>query len=100
MPPQKEDEREEGFARFFVEAEKSPTYWLELAKLEFTEAVLARMQELGFSKSKLAAELSVSPAMVTRIVSGKNNFELVTMVKVARALGCEFRTHLQRPEGN
>jgi hypothetical protein len=37
--------------------------------------------------------------MVTRIVSGRNNFELATMVKVARALGCEFRMHLQRPEG-
>ena len=69
------DEQEDGFAGFFAEAEKSPTYWLELAKLEFTEDVLTRMKELGWTKSQLAAALQVTPAMVTKIVSGENNFD-------------------------
>jgi outer membrane PBP1 activator LpoA protein len=35
------------------------------------------------------------PAFVTRLVSGHNNFTIATMVRVARALDCEFRCHLQ-----
>ena len=85
------------FAPFFAEAEQSPSYWVKLAKLEFTEEVLGCLKDLGMSKSQLADRLGVSPAMVTRLVNGNNNFELATMVKIARALGCEFRSHLQRP---
>ena len=85
------------FAEFFPEIGESPGYWIELAKLEFTENVLARMQELGLTKGQLAAKLGMKPAMVTRIVNGQNNFTLSTMVRVAGALGCEYRSHLQRP---
>ena len=85
------------FAEFFPEVGKEPVYWIELAKLEFTENVLARMKELGLTKGQLAAKLDMKPAMVTRIVNGQNNFTLATMVRVAGALGCEYRSHLQRP---
>ena len=88
----------ESFEEFFAQAEQRPGHWIELAKLEFTNEVIARMKELGISKSELAGSLDVRPGFVTRLLSGKNNFELATMVKLARALDCEYRSHLQ-PSG-
>lgn len=88
----------DSFEQFFQQAEERPGYWIELAKLEFTEEVHARMKQLGTSRSQLAAGLDVQPGMVTRLLSGRNNFELATMVRIARALNCEFRSHLQ-PQG-
>ena len=85
----------DSFEELFQRAEEHPGYWVELAKLEFTEEMLARMKERGISKSQLATLLGAKPAFVTRLVSGHNNFTLETMVRVARALDCEFRCHLQ-----
>ena len=96
--PSQARQADDAFAGFFTQAEASPHYWAELAKLEFTEKVLARMKELGLSRSALAARLGVQPGLVTRLLSGRNNFELGTMTKIARALDCEFRCHLQ-PQG-
>jgi transcriptional regulator with XRE-family HTH domain len=88
----------ESFEEFFIQAEQRPGHWIELAKLEFTNEVIGRMKGLGVSKSELAARLNVRPGFVTRLLSGENNFELATMVKLARALDCEYRSHLQ-PSG-
>jgi transcriptional regulator with XRE-family HTH domain len=85
----------DSFDELFQRAEGRPGYWVELGKLEFTEEMLARMKERGVSKSQLAFRLQAKPAFVTRLVSGHNNFTLETMVRVARALDCEFRSHLQ-----
>jgi cyanate lyase len=88
----------DSFEELFQRAEERPSYWVELAKLEFTEEMLARLKELGINKSEFAARLGAKPAFVTRLLSGRNNFTLETMVRVARALECEFRCHL-RPNG-
>lgn len=86
------------FAQFFVAAEQSPAYWTALARIEFTEKMLARMNELNLKRSALAERLQVKPSFVTRLLSGKNNFELSTMTRIAHALDCDFRCHLQ-PKG-
>jgi hypothetical protein len=86
----------DSFEELFQHAEQDTEYWVELAKLEFTEEMLARMQEAGMKKSQLAVTLGAKPAFVTRLVSGHNNFTLETMVRVARALNCGFRSHLER----
>jgi transcriptional regulator with XRE-family HTH domain len=83
------------FEELFERAEQRTGYWVELAKLEFTEEMLARMKAAGVTKSQLASTLGAKPAFVTRLTSGHNNFTLETMVRVARALDCEFRSHLQ-----
>ena len=85
----------QSFDEFFKQAEQKTEYWVELAKIEFTGEVLSRMKEVGLGKSALARRLDVQPGMVTRLLSGRNNFELATMVRLARALECEFRCHLQ-----
>lgn len=66
----------------------------ESAILSFTEEVLRRMEEIGMSKSELAANLTVEPAAVSKLISGSNNFTLRTMVKIARALGSRLKFSL------
>jgi sugar/nucleoside kinase (ribokinase family) len=85
----------DSFEGLFQRAEERVGYWVELGKLEFTEEMLARMKERGVKKSRLATALGAKAAFVTRLVSGHNNFTLETMVRVARALDCEFCCHLQ-----
>jgi len=88
----------DSFDEFFQRAEERPGYWAERAKLEFTEEVSAQMKQQAITRSQLASALDVQPSFVTRLLSGRNNFELATMVRLARALNCEFRCHLQ-PQG-
>src|SRR4051812_34176995 len=88
----------ESFENVFEHAEKRAGYWVELAKLEFTSKIISRMTNLGVGKSDLAKRLEVQPGMVTRLLSGRNNFELATMVRIAKALDSSFRCHLE-PSG-
>lgn len=91
-------EAENPFTALFAQAEKSPIYWEERARLEFTEKVLERMRELGINRRTLADRLGTQPGFVTRLLSGKNNFEITTMVRISRALESTFRCHLE-PQG-
>lgn len=86
------------FRDLLAEAKKGEAYWLEGAVLEFTEDMVARMAEQKVSRTDLARRIGCSPAYVTKILRGSTNFTLESMVKIARALGCEFRMHLQ-PDG-
>ena len=83
------------FGALFQEAEQSDAFWVSKAKIQFTEEMLKRMKALGMSKGVLAKALDVKPAQITRLCSGMNNFTVETMVRVARALNCEFVSHLQ-----
>jgi len=79
-------------------ARRSHLFKVETAKMEFTEELVRLMDERGFSKSDLARAIDVHPAYITKILRGTSNFTLDTMVKIATALDCEFRSHLQ-PNG-
>ena len=87
------------FKSLFTEARKDYAYWVEGTILEFTEDMVSRMEEQGVSRSELARRIGVSPAYVTKILRGSTNFTLDTMVKVARALDCDLRCHLQGAKG-
>ena len=86
------------FQALLEEAKKTPEYWVERAVLDFTEDLVSRMDAGNVSRSDLARRIRCSPAYVTKILRGSTNFTLESMVKIARALGCVLRTHLQ-PEG-
>lgn len=88
-------EKFDSFEQLFEQAERRSDYWVERAKLEFTRDILLRMEKEGVSKTELAARLEVQPGMVTRLLSGRNNFELSTMVRMAKALNCRYRSHLE-----
>lgn len=81
-----------------ADAQTRQDYWVETVIMEFTEAMLARMEERGISKSELASKMGVKPAAISKFLGGGNNFTIETMVKVAQALNCQVRVNLQ-PEG-
>jgi transcriptional regulator with XRE-family HTH domain len=76
-------------------ARETHEYRAEGASIEFTNAMLTRMRQVGVSRSKLAEKIGVNPAYVSKILRGDTNFSLATMVKIANALESEFRCHLQ-----
>lgn len=71
-------------------AEKSPEWNAEMWHIQFTEAVLARMEVLGVDKIKLGAMTGMSKSAITKFFR-YSNFSLVTMSKVAMALGLEVK---------
>jgi hypothetical protein len=85
------------FSEIFEDAEKSDSYWEELAILEFTEALIARLETLSLTKLEWAKKLDIKPSQVTRVLAGKNNFTLRTMVKLARSLQCDLAAPVLRP---
>ena len=62
------------------------TIWRSKAvSIAFT--VLALLDQKGISKQELAAKMNVKPQYVSRIVKGKANVTLETLVKIEQALG-------------
>ncbi len=83
------------FQSIFEESKKSPVFQKELAVLEFTEDLVERMAHERISRAELARRIGCSSAYVTKFLRGSTNFTLDSMVRIAAALGCELRTHLQ-----
>ena len=62
------------------------TIWRSKAvSIAFT--VLALLDQKGISKQELAAKMNVKPQYISRIVKGKANVTLETLVKIEQALG-------------
>src|SRR5712692_4629103 len=79
-------------------ARETHEYRAEGASIEFTDAMVTRMREAGVSRSELARMIKTTPAYISKILRGATNFSLDSMVKIANALNCELRVHLQ-PSG-
>ncbi len=79
-------------------ARKTHAYRAEGASIEFTNAMVTRMREAGVTRSELARLIKATPAYISKILRGATNFSLDSMVKIANALNCELRVHLQ-PSG-
>ncbi|MBV8277743.1 MAG: helix-turn-helix transcriptional regulator [Verrucomicrobia bacterium] len=84
----------DSFAPIFADAEDNDRYWEEMSILDFTESIAERLEVLGLSRTDLANKMGISPAFITKLMCGKNNFTIRTMVKVARALACELTVDL------
>lgn len=61
-------------------------------------ALRLRRRELGLTLKQLARRVHSSPATVHRYESGWHRFEIYTLQKLARALGCRLRIALQPVE--
>jgi transcriptional regulator with XRE-family HTH domain len=82
------------FDDIFAKAQDNPRFWEEMSILDFTESVAKQLESLNFTRMDLASKMGVSPAFITKLMCGKNNFTLRTMVKVARSLDCELTIRL------
>jgi transcriptional regulator with XRE-family HTH domain len=67
-------------------ATKSLKYAVEELIIDFTEQLVRQMSSLGINKAELAERFESSPAYITKMLKGENNFTIETMVKAARAL--------------
>ena len=56
-------------------------------KMDISATVFRRMGELGINKTELAERMGVDNAVVTRIISGRQNVTLKTIAKLEDALG-------------
>jgi plasmid maintenance system antidote protein VapI len=88
--------RPRAFSALYQEAERHQDYWIAGAILEFTESVVREMERQGLTRTALAERLGATPAYVTKILRGKVNFTLATMVRLSRAPGAELHVHLGR----
>jgi len=82
------------FSRLYQEAERHQDYWVAGAILEFTESVVREMARRGLTRTALAERLGATPAYVTKILRGKVNFTLATMVRLSHALGTDLHVRL------
>lgn len=60
---------------------------MNVASAAIAAKVSRQLKTLGMTRVQLAEKLNVSPANITRYLSGKCNFELRTIVELERALG-------------
>jgi len=78
--------------------EEDAEFLTEEKILEFTERIIAEMDNKSVSKTQLADSLGKSKSFVTKLLKGNANMTLKTMVSVANALGCNLHLDLY-PKG-
>ncbi len=59
-------------------------------KLLIVERILERMKALGLNRSRLAGKMGISPARVTTMMDGTNNFTIETLMRAADAVDAEL----------
>jgi transcriptional regulator with XRE-family HTH domain len=82
------------YAGLFSRAKRSVAYWARVAMRDFTEDLLSKMRGPDMNNAALAAAAGVSPAYITKVMRGAENFTLETMAKLALAVGCKVRIHI------
>jgi plasmid maintenance system antidote protein VapI len=82
------------FSELYREAERHQDYWIAGAILELTESVAREMARQRLTRTALAERLGVTPANLTRILRGRVNFTLATMVRLSHALGTDLHVRL------
>lgn len=80
--------------RRLADVADSEEYRVQTVISDVTEAMVARMDALGLGRSEMADKLGVSPAMITKLLRGQNNFTVRTLVQVSDALGCRVSVKL------
>ena len=76
------------------EAKKSDEYWMDSAKLDFAIAIEARRREINKSYADLARAMNTSNAYISKVFRGDANLTIESMVKLARAVGCNINVDL------
>jgi transcriptional regulator with XRE-family HTH domain len=72
------------------EAEKDPVYLAESLALEVAIEVYQQMKEAGLSQARFAKRLGVSRPYVSQVLQGKTNMTILTLAKIAKALGSDL----------
>ena len=73
-------------AKAFKKARNSHAYRVEAVSLEFTEALLARMEECGSNRAELAGRLGTSPDYVSKVLNNPGDLTMHRLVKRSDAV--------------
>ena len=87
-------EAEKWFQEMAARHGKDPKYWVESLRFDFVEDIERMMEERGVNRAELARRLDASPAYVTQLFRALFNPTLLTLTKVALALGGRVSLHL------
>ncbi len=71
-----------------------PKYVLECLYLELTEQIIDYMHRSGVSQAELARRMRVSQAYISKVFRETSNLTLMTLAKVAAALGVDVEAEL------
>lgn len=86
---------DETLGDLFRSAEESPSYWAQVALLEFLQSLEAIRKSRGdLSRKGLAELVGVSPATLSRWLNGNENLTVNTMCRLASALGAAVHIHV------
>lgn len=76
-------------------AEQSPSYWMQVALLEFFQSLDAiRAGKGDLSKKELAERVGVSQPTLSRWLSGNENLTVSTMCRLAAAMDAAVHIHV------
>ncbi len=87
----------DNYSAMLAEARQSGDYWQDLAQTDFAREVHRRMKDMGVGPAELARRMGTSKAYVSQLLDG-GNFTLLTMVKIAMALGSVVHVNLESHE--
>lgn len=87
-----------GFSDLIRDAKSRDDYWIEDATLQFILKLQKLMEARGMSRTDLANRLQVSQPYITRVLKGRDNLTVATMVKLARAVGANLQISLDETE--
>ena len=81
---------EQWFGDLIEKYKDDAEFRLEGLILDFTERIVATMEEKKISRVELARKLGVSKAFVSKMLNGNPNLTIKSMMSIADALGCEL----------
>jgi len=85
----------EWYQKTLDEVKGTLEYELEGVLIDVTEQMVLQLERKEMSRSDLARSLEVSSAYITKLLSGRPNMTVETLVKVFKALGCKIRFEVE-----
>lgn len=89
---------EKTFKGLIDRAKRRDSYWVGKAISDFTDDLYSLMETRGVNKAELARRIGSSPAYITKVLRGNNNFTIESMVRLVRALDGQLCIHVGRAE--
>jgi transcriptional regulator with XRE-family HTH domain len=85
---------EQWFADELAQAKDRPTFILEGVVIDVTSQMFTRLEDLNLSRAELAERLGVSRQYVTKLLNGKPNLTLKSLVDIALALDMDITVRI------
>jgi len=78
------------YADFIAKTKATPEYLAELKKLEICDQIILLMRILKINQTELAQRMQVSDGYISQILNANANLSILSMAKIAKALGCDL----------